>query len=302
MYRRVSMWKILIKIMLALAVMASSSQTWAQCGVTMSCGTNTTSPVGTPTTPKVCEVKACFASAAAMQQYEKDNSCKFASDALCGDKPVDKSTQCCGKDAITEKAKIKDRQITASDSKFDWDTYRKECTAMRQSEAPADGLWSACKVGERHSANDDWPVREVISFPGKPNARTYCVDGCSTPPLAISVAFRAEIFLVRDKDNPTGHPSSSFYAACKAHDICYQSCTSDSQLTCDTKLRDQSRLACQQIPPDAESTITTFGIERQVNTRSKCINAADRMFNILSDAGLGKAAFSLRRQQMCQCC
>lgn len=296
------MRKILIKILLVSAVMAASSQTWAQCGVTMSCGTNTTGPIVTPTTPKVCEVQACFASAAALQQYEKDNSCKFASNALCGDKPLNKSTQCCGKDAKTGKAKTKDRQITALDSKFEWDTYRKECTAMRQSEAPPDGLWAACTVGQKHSASDDWPVREVIGFPGKSNARTYCVDGCSTPPFAISAAFRAEVFLVRDKDNPTGHPNSSFYEACKAHDICYQTCSSDSQLTCDTRLRDQSRLACQQIPPDAESTVTILGIGRRVNTLTKCVNAADRMFNILSTAGLGETAFSLRRQQMCQCC
>jgi hypothetical protein len=296
------MWKISKKILLLIAVMVASSQAWAQCGVTMSCGTNTTGPIGTPTTPVACEIQACFETAAALQQYEKQNNCKFANDALCGDKPLDKSTQCCGKDAITGKAKSKDRQITALDPKFDWDTYKKQCTAMRQSEAAPDALWAACEVGKKHSAEDDWPVKEVIGFTGKPNARTFCVDGCSTPPLAISAAFRAEVFLVRDKDNPTGHPSSSFYEACKAHDICYQSCTSDSQLACDTKLRDQSRLACQRIPPDAESTITTFGIGRQVNTRSKCVNAADKMFNILSDAGLGKAAFNLRRQQMCQCC
>jgi hypothetical protein len=296
------MWKIAKKILMLFAVITCYSQSWAQCGVTMSCGTNTTSPISTPTTPKVCEVQACFATAAALQQYEKENSCKFPNDALCGDKPLDKSTQCCGKDAATGKAKAKDRQITALDSKFDWEIYKKECPAMRQSEAPPDGLWAACAVGQRHSTKDDWPVREVLNISGKPNARKYCVDGCSTPPFAVSAAFTAEIFLVRDKDNPTGHPNSSFYAACKAHDICYQSCTSASQLDCDTRLRDQSRLACQQIPADSESTITTFGIGRQVNTRSKCITAADRMFNILSDAGLGQAAFNLRRQQMCQCC
>lgn len=138
------MWKIIIKILLVSAVMAASSQTWAQCGVTMSCEP-----------PKVCEVQACFASASAVQQYEKENSCKFASDALCGDKPLDKSTQCCGKDANTGEAKPKDRQITVLNSKFDWDIYKKECTAMRQSEAPPDGLWSACKVGDKHSAKDD---------------------------------------------------------------------------------------------------------------------------------------------------
>ncbi|MBC7501054.1 MAG: hypothetical protein H7315_11240, partial [Herminiimonas sp.] len=61
----------------------------AQCGVTMSCGTP----------PKDCDVKVCFQSATAKQQYEKQYNCKFTSKGLCGSEPLAEATQCCGKDA-----------------------------------------------------------------------------------------------------------------------------------------------------------------------------------------------------------
>lgn len=254
------------------------------------------------TTLKICEVHACFKGAGAKAQYEVQNNCKFLAKGLCGDKPFDDAKRCCGKDAKTGSAKVKDRQITQFDSSFDWATYQKECPDMRQSEAPPDGIWQQCFVGQKHSPSDHWPVKEVIQNPVIPNARKYCVDGCSTPPGAVTAAYAVEIFLVEDKDNPTGHPNSSFYGACKAHDLCYQSCDTRNQLDCDSKLRSDSFGVCNTIPKQHTTTITTMGISHDVNTRAKCIGASNRMFNILSDLNFGAKAFKTRRQQMCQCC
>lgn len=262
-----------------------------------------TVPIGPgSTTPKVCEARACFRDDAAKAQFESQNNCEFLAKGLCGDKPFDDAKQCCGKDAQSGKAKVKDRQSTQFDSKFDWESYRKECPNMRPSEAPPDGFWQQCFVGQKHSPSDHWPVKEVIQNPVIPNARKYCVDGCSTPPGAVTSAYAVEIFLVEDKDNPTGHPNSSFYGACKAHDLCYQSCDTRNQLDCDRKLRGDSFGVCNTIPTHHTTTITTMGISHDVNTRAKCIGASNRMFNILSDLNVGAKAFKSRRQQMCQCC
>jgi hypothetical protein len=252
--------------------------------------------------PGVCNVQACFANDAAKQKYERDNNCKFANDNLCGSKPINKATQCCGKDAKTGSASIHDRQTTRLNPAFNWSDYQRQCPGRRQSESRPDQLWQQCVIGQRHAPDDDWPIREVVRNPQTPNARPFCVDGCSTPPAAVTAAYRLEIFLVRDKDNPTGHPSSSFYGACRSHDLCYQTCSSSSQIDCDTRLRDDSLVACNMVPPEHETAVRTFGISRNVNTRAKCITAANRMFSILSDLGMGEAAFNLRRQQMCQCC
>ena len=262
---------------------------YAQCGITMSCG----GP------PKVCDVQVCFQNSVAKQQYENQNNCKFPNKGLCGDKPIDAATQCCGKDAKSGSAKIKDRQITQLDSKFDWTNYQKECSNMRQSEGKPDALWAQCVVGKKHAADDDYPI---VAVEKNGNARSYCIDGCSTPPAAVSAAYTAEIFLFKDKDNPTGFTSSSFFGACAAHDKCYQSCNGNDQKFCDDQLRANSILACNTIPPNHQTTLTLFGVHHQVQTLEKCLKAAEKMHTILSTLGLGKSAFNTRRQQYCQCC
>lgn len=288
------------KLLVACTLVASGSL-WAQCGVTMTC---TGTPPGIPGVglSGVCRPGACLKDDKAREDYAKKHDCTFPPGDTCGEKPINTSLQCCTKDAQSGKAKIKSKQITVLDGEFNWDNYKKECTGMRQSEAPPDGLWAKCEVDKKHSETDDWVVKEVVKNPIGPEARTFCVDGCSTPPGAITAAFKLNIFLVKDKDNPTGHANSSFYSGCKSHDICYQTCSTTSQLTCDTNLREQSLAACELIPPDTTTTITTLGITSTVNTRFKCRDAAREMFKILSTLGFGAKAFNLRRQQMCQCC
>lgn len=292
-------WSI-FKFLAAVFFVIISNTVWAQCGVTMSCGTNTTGPIATP---GVCTVQACFANQAAKQKYEQDNSCKFPAGDLCGDKPIDKATQCCGKDAGSGAAKIKGRQNTSLDGNFDWSSYQKECPEMRQSEATPDGLWAQCVVGQLHDPNDDkWPVREVISFPGKPSARPYCVDGCSTPPSAVNSLYATKVFMARDKDNPSGFPTGSFYGACAAHDVCYQSCVASyTQAFCDQNLLNTSLEACATIPPNHQ---TTAWNGQSYNTRDECVGAANAMNTGLSGFGGwgGRAAFNKRKQQYCQCC
>lgn len=294
----------LIRILLAACALAASGALWAQCGVTQTC---TDPPTGIPGVPGIglpgiCKPSSCL-NDAGKERYAREHNCKFPPGDACGELAINKATQCCTKDAQTGKPKIRNKQITVLDGEFSWETYTKECPGMRQSEAPPDGLWAKCEVGApQNPAEDKWPVTEVIKNPSNPRQRSFCIDGCSTPPAAVTLAFKMQIFLVKDKDNPTGHEKSSFYDACKAHDICYQTCSLNSQVDCDTNLRDQSLAACEQVPPEHSTSITFLGISKMVNTRFKCRDAAREMFRILSTFGFGDAAFKKRRQQMCQCC
>lgn len=249
--------------------------------------------------PKICEVHACFKDEAVKKQFESQNNCKFVSKDLCGDKPLDTAKQCCGKDATTGNAKVKNKQATQLDPNFDWPIYQKECPNMRQSEAPPDSVWQQCTVGQRQNpATDDWPILVVKQNATNPNARPYCIDGCSTPKNVVDVLYSTGIFLVENKDNPTGYSGASFLNACSNHDICYQTCgASFDQTTCDNKLLTESFNACEIIPRDL-TTIDVLGNVR--HTYSACKNAANKM-----NTGLylkGKAAFLTRKQQYCQCC
>jgi hypothetical protein len=294
----------MIRTLLAACALAASGALWAQCGVSMTC---TDAPTGIPGLPGiglpgVCKPGVCLKDDA-KAEYEIKHHCKFPAGDMCGEKAISTATQCCTKDAQSGKAKIRNKQITVLDGEFNWDAYKKECTGMRQSEAPPDGLWAMCEIEELHDpTNDKWPVKEVIKNPSNPRQRPFCVDGCSTPPAAITAAFKLQIFLVKDKDNPTGHEKSNFYDACKIHDICYQTCSINSQVDCDTNLRDQSLAVCEQVPPEHSTPITFLGISKMVNTRFKCRDAAREMFRVLSTWGFGDTAFKKRRQQMCQCC
>jgi hypothetical protein len=279
----------LLQSLLLFCTSMGTPSAYAQCGITMSCG----GP------PKVCDVQVCFQNSAAKQQYESQNNCKIPNKGLCGDKPIEAATQCCGKDAKNGSAKIKDRQITQLDSKFDWTNYQKECPNMRQSEAPPDGLWRQCVVGQLHDPSDDkYNVAIVKHNPGDPKARDYCIDGCSTPPDVVKTLYDLGIFLIQDKDNPNGFPGSSFFNACAAHDICYQTCGKPfDQDTCDNRLLAQSLQACEVIPRNHIS-VDSFGDQR--HTYNACRNAANKM-----NTGLylgGKPAFFRRKQQYCQCC
>lgn len=270
---------------IALTLIGVSS--WAQCGVTMSC----------PGTPKVCDAKLCFADAAAKARYETENDCKFPPGPLCGAKEYDKVTQCCGKDAKTGTAAVQTRVATKNDPKFDWGNYQKSCPDRTQSSAPPNALWAQCVVGQRHSAADDYPIVLVEANGG---SRSYCVDGCSTPPGVVTSLFNAEIFLVNNKDNPSGFPSASFFNACATHDRCYQSCGGGTRRSCDDQLLANSLTACATIPVNHLTSVTTLGVTHDRNTRDACVSAANKMNTGLNLGG--EPAFNLRRQQYCQCC
>lgn len=287
-----------------LCVLAGASH--AQCGVSFSCG-------GVPSlgdvlqVPSVCDVGVCFSTEAARQAYERENNCRFPPQAVCGGVPMNPDSQCCGRDARTGADRVQARQRTALDTDFNWDRYRRECPGMRQSEAPPDGLWSQCVVGQRHEDADHWVVREVVAHPQNPQARPYCIDGCSTPPSAVRALYRSGWFIFEDKDNPTGAgpggfgEGSSFYPACANHDRCYQSCDSRNRQTCDDQMLQDMRAACNAIPADHVTTfINNLGFEDDENTRDKCHSAANRMHTGLRVGG--GAAFDKRRQQYCQCC
>jgi hypothetical protein len=259
---------------------------------------------------KECDIRACM-SATDREKYEKENNCFFQPSGCQG---MDSANQCCSKDEVTGKSKPVDKQIKSLDSKYDWSAYKKQCPQMKQSESPPDELWAQCVKGQKHSSADDWVVTEVLRSSTSANARTYCIDGCSTPPGIVTALVRAGVFIFSDKDNPTGAgpggfgAGSSFYNACKAHDICYQTCSNTSQASCDAKLLADSLAACNTIPADHETTFkNNFGFNDVENTREKCESAANKMNTGLSPkfgdvGGGGASAFKQRRQQMCQCC
>lgn len=246
--------------------------------------------------PTVCQVNTCFASEAARRQYERENNCFFVRD------PCESlnENQCCSTDARTGRKVIVPKVATELNEDFDWTEYQRQCPDRAQSRAAPNGVWSQCRVGQRHEPTDAYPVVRVEANGG---ARSYCIDGCSTPPAAVNALFRTGIFIVPNKDNPSGHPTSSFFEACAGHDKCYQTCTAGDQRTCDDQLLADMLRACATIPADHETTVTTLGISHQVNTRDKCTSAANNMHTGLRAPGVGGVnAFNKRRQQYCQCC
>jgi len=279
----------------------------AQCGVTMSCG-----PIpgllDPNNPPGVCTGNACFKNMAAKEKHEKDYNCLFPADALCNGKAFKSDLSCCGKNANNGKDEIQIKQSKTVSAGFKWEDYIKQCPNIKQSEGESDNLWSRCAVGQRHSASDTWPVQEVEANPNNPNARSYCIDGCSTPPVAINSLKNTGHFIFADKDNPTGAGvggiggATSFYGACATHDRCYQSCEkSKDQDSCDNQLLQNMMAVCNAVPANHITTfINNLGFSGNVNTRSKCIGAANKMHTGVYWGG--KNAFNLRRQQYCQCC
>ena len=227
--------------------------------------------------------------------------------ATCGGEILSTDTQCCVKDANTGKDKQVEKQATKEDPKFDWAVYKQQCIRMKQSQAPADALWPQCVVKKPHTSTDAWSVTEVIS---NGIGRSYCIDGCSTPPDKVHTLFKSGVFIFEDKDNPTGAgpggygDKSSFYGSCAAHDKCYQTCDGNDQKTCDDKLKDDMLRVCNDISVDHKTTYTN-NLDRKVsaNTKSKCEAAAYAMYaGLRLPLDASRAAFKTRRQQYCQCC
>jgi hypothetical protein len=259
--------------------------------------------IGAP--KKLCDVAICFKSTEDQEAFERANRCVFGS--YCGPEIIKSSTQCCGTNAFSGKPEPQPKVATALDPDFNWDWYKKRCPAMRQSEAPPNDTWQQCVAGKKHSADDDYAV---VSVEANGNARSYCIDGCSTPPGVVDKLFTTGIFIFRDKDNPSGNgpggfgASSSFYGSCASHDKCYQTCTGNDQKTCDDRLLADMLAVCATIPAAHETTVTNiFGNEVSKNTRKKCQSAADTMHTGLrAPVQAAKIAFKTRRQQYCQCC
>lgn len=262
--------------------------------------------VSTP--PEKCEATHCFSSQEEQKAHEKKNNCTFATDNLCGGKPVNKATECCGKAPQTGQPRVVDKVMSKevtqkigsvdggpiNDVHYTWASYQKLCPNKKQNNAPPNALWKMCEKGKPETPGG-YPIDEV-----RPNgtARPHCIDGCSIPGSVMSLAVLTGIFLVNDRNNPTGYATSSFKQACNGHDVCYQTCNNNDQLFCDTKLKNDSIAVCKTIPV-GHQTSTLLGL---VNTRKKCEGAAKEMFNRLSTKENGQAAFNLRRQQYCQCC
>lgn len=275
---------------------------WAECGITQSCTPLT--PGIFPTTTSICQVNMCFNSAESREKHERENNCIFPDSSLCGGKKVDSDKQCCVKDIRTKKNKIRQKQYTALDKSFDWNIYRQECIDMQQSEAPPDSLWKQCVVGQPHSSSDNYAVMKVES---NGSARSYCIDGCSTPPAAVNVATSLGYFIFPDRNNPTGEGAggigeqSSFLNACSNHDRCYQTCGESTQDNCDDRMLADMQTVCRDIPENHQTNFEgNLNITRSINTRAACISAAEDMHSALRKFGSG--AFKIRRQQYCQCC
>ena len=252
--------------------------------------------------PKRCEGGVCFRSKEDEKNFERDNNCIFGE--LCGNVIIRPEATCCGKDLATGAPAPQDKHIAIlNDADFSFQNYQRTCPSMRQSEAKPDANWAQCIVGRKHSPTDDWPIREVRL---NGSARTYCIDGCSTPPKAVRAMFAVGHALADDKDDPSGVPSASFYDACAAHDVCYQTCdASKTQSACDDKLLADSQAACNTIPADRTARTVLRGT---VNVRAECLATAADMHDALSRgfAGVaawsGRNAFNHRKQQYCQCC
>jgi hypothetical protein len=245
------------------------------------------SPVAT------CSGGICFMSPAAKAAYEKANNCTFS-----GCPNLNAQTQCCVTDSTTGKQTPVAKQITSAPQTFNWANYVNECTNMHQSEAKPDALWQSCTVGKKQSPSDDYTIIQVKQNPNDPNARPYCIDGCSTPPPVVRALYLAGTFLVADRNDPSGVPSASFLPACSNHDICYQTCSASlNESTCDQQLLNQSDAACQTIPAN-QTGKNAYGFT--VNVRNSCLSAASTMYKGLQE--FGSKAFNMRREQMCQCC
>nr|WP_295785222.1 hypothetical protein [Rhodoferax sp.] len=259
-----------------------------------------------PVQPSLCQAAICFANPADEAAFERANHCVFGS--MCAGQAIKASTQCCGANRFTGRPEVHDKFLTALsgiNSLHWWTAYKTECPGMTQSGAPPDALWAQCVVGQKHSPSDDWKVAIVES---NGSSRSYCIDGCSTPPGVVTTLWRSGIFIFNDKDNPTGNgpggfgASSSFFNACAAHDRCYQTCSiGTDQSACDNTLLAGMLAACATIPPAHITTfINNLGQPDEENTRDKCTTAANKMHTGLQVGGSG--AFKTRRTQYCQCC
>lgn len=258
--------------------------------------------------PAKCESTGCFGTLEDQAKFEKENNCKFGTDNFCGGKLLDKETQCCGKDPRTgkplavDKVMAKKGVISSGLDSFTWTNYQMACPDKKQNTAPPNELWQMCEKDKSYGGGYD--IDEVRQ---NGTARPYCIEGCSIPSYAVAGAVALEIFLFHDRNNPIGYATSSFKPACNNHDVCYQTCK-DDQLTCDIKLKNDSLAACQTIPAGHVTWVTKImlgpvpAIPKPFHTRAACEKAANEMFKVLNEWGMGESAFNQRRQQYCQCC
>jgi hypothetical protein len=267
--------------------------------------------------PQPCKFGLCFKNPQDEAEYERANNCKFGEQ--CGTQFIkDKQTKCCGKDPKTGAAVPVDKVPSVLNPDFNWADYQKQCPNMRQSEAAPDNTWKECKVGERETSND-YPIIHVEPYPiNSATTREYCIDGCSTPQAALNIGVSLNIFVTNDKDNPTGHPNSSFLEACTFHDVCYQTCTERSQSACDDAMLRRMQESCRAVPENSTSSITVtsnvggipISAVVHINTRRACFDAASAYRTGLglpysaanNMLGLLENAFLKRKQQYCQCC
>lgn len=260
--------------------------------------------------PTVCHDDACFPSEAKKGVFESINNCFFTPEKKCDPAQATDAQSCCV-ESLQAKGNyvLVDKVNDKNSNQFDWEKYKKQCKNMK----PREGENKKCVVGTiPNPKTDDWPIQEVVQNPNNPNALPYCVDGCSLPPMALNLGIRFGVAAINaTHDNPTGHSNSSFYEACKAHDICYQTCDKNiNEENCDTNLLQNALAVCEKIPDNDLITIKKYNITRPiqtfqtVNAKQFCQKTANEFYEILSPKklGQGQKAFKQRRQEMCQCC
>lgn len=250
-----------------------------------------------------CDVTVCFMTVEAQRQYEIKHDCVFPSSSPCGE--FDTNTQCCGRNPRTGKAAIIDKVFSTPGvlmpdfDSFTWANLKMACPNLRQNNAPPDDEWIMCRLNSRHNPNDPDDHYNVIEILNNGTSRPFCIDGCSTPPLTITLLYTLGYFLEPDRNNPSGYSEeSSFLTACTGHDVCYQTCQKE-QNECDREFLEKALNACRTIPRHRLST-RWMPTPMIVNTRNQCIRAANVMHRGLQIGG--HSAFNKRRQQYCQCC
>jgi hypothetical protein len=239
-------------------------------------------------------------------QIETMEHCLFTPEKKCDPAQAIDGKYCCVESLQTPGNHTLVDKVLNNPSQMDWEHYKNQCKNMK----PREGKNESCVVGGiQNPKTDDWPVQEIVQNPNNPNARPYCVDGCSIPPAILNGGVAIGMAAINaTHDNPVGHPQSSFYGVCKTHDICYQTCDKNiNQEDCDSNLKNNAIAVCKKIPLEDEiELISNLGLGgvKKYNAREFCEAKARQFYLALSTEKLngGKSSFNQRRQEMCQCC
>jgi len=226
----------------------------------------------------------------------------LTSEALscCGGNKYDKKDQCCVDRPGTITGKLTVLK-TGPSLQF----LQQYCPDRGQTKRNAAGNNEVC-YGDEIS-----PEGERIQAVANGEYINFCIDGCSQAQIGAATFYVLGIAGVVDTQNPTGLGdrlgtlplSTSFYGACRGHDVCYQTCSKEDKSVCDNAMRDSMYSTCENITPDLFATFESLGsgLPRQVlNVRAVCMRNAWAYYQGL--VWLGSGAFAERKAQYCECC